>query len=174
MPYIQCFLEEKEASGRWRALTRAHTRPSTETWKKEFYKKLFSFLIIASWAPRSPENEAFYGGRLPSIFKAINELRIAIGENFTSADLDIFVFECDKIYDPAIMEDGYGDDRQSSSKRAPEAIAGTVGIGLGKDTAESSAKDVLQVQNLTPAKIVLWSTLNEALTSDGRNQDGRD
>lgn len=26
---------------------------------------------------------------------------MTISENFTSADLDIFVFECDSIYDPA-------------------------------------------------------------------------
>ena len=104
-----------------------------------------------------------YGNRLPSIFKAINELRIAIGENFTSADLDISVFECDKLYDPANMEDAYGDDRQSSGKRAPETIVGTTGIGLEKIIAERSAKDVLQVQTLIRPKIVLTSTLIEAL-----------
>jgi hypothetical protein len=34
--------------------------------------------------------------RFPSIFEAINELRMAISEKFTSADLDIVVFECDR------------------------------------------------------------------------------
>jgi hypothetical protein len=114
----------------------------------------------------------------------------------TSADLDIFVFECDHIYDPAVMEDTYGDDRQSSGKRAPEAIrvVGTTGIGLAKVMAErtNGAKDVPQFQTLIPAKIVLRSTLKEALeptqsttfkknskpvdseTMDGANQDGRD
>jgi len=155
--------EEQAVSGRWRALTRTHTRPSTETWCKELYKKLQSVLTMASWAPRSPENEESYGNRLPSFFKAINELRMAIGENFTSADLVISVFECDKIYDPAIMEDAYDDGRQFSGKRAPEAIVGTTGIGLGKVMAERSAKHQFRVQTLIPAKIVLTSTMNEAL-----------
>ena len=116
---------------------------------------------------------------------------MAIGENFASADLDIFVFECDKIFDPAIMVDEYGGGKRSSGKRAPEAIIGTTGIGLRKVTADRSAKDVHQDQIVTPAKIVLWSTLNEALepvqsssrlktkkkpveNMDGANQDGRD
>ena len=139
---------------------------------------------------RSPEDEKSYGHRLPSIFKAINELRMAVGEKFTSADLDIFVFECDRIYDPANMDNAYNDGRQSSGKQAPEPIVGTTGIGLGKVIAERSAKDdVLQFQTLIPAKIMLTSTLNEALepkqsirrkkekpveNTDGANQDGRD
>jgi len=149
-------------------------------------------LIIASWTTRarSPENEESYGDHFSSIFEAINELREAIGENFTSADLQIFEFECDIIYDPAVMEDAYSDGRQSSGERAPEAIVGTTGVGLGKVIAERSARDVLHVQFLIPAKIVLTSTMNEALepiqpnmdrkekkpveTTDGANQDGRD
>jgi hypothetical protein len=120
-------------------------------------------LKIASWAPFSPENQESFGNRLPSIFKAINEVRMAIGENFTSADLDIFVYECDKIYDPARMDDAYGDGRPSKGKRAPEPIVGTTGIGLGKVMVERNAKDVPLIQVLIPAKIVLTSTLNEAL-----------
>jgi len=178
--------EEQLVSGRWRALTHFYTEPSTETWKAELYQKLQSILLIASWTARSLENEKSYGNRLPSIFRAIIELRKAIGENVTSADLEVFVFECDKIYDPAIMEDQYGDGRQSTGKRAPEAIAGTTGIGLGKFTAD--AKDAFQIETLLPAKIVLTSTMNKASetiqsarrrkkpfeNTDGDSLDGRD
>ena len=112
---------------------------------------------------------------------------MAIGEKVTSADLEILAFECDKFYDPVSMDDvACGDDRQSSGERAPEAIVGTTGIGLGKFIG---AKDVLQIQTIIPAEIVLMSTLNEALepiqptrfkkkipveNTDGSNQDGRD
>jgi hypothetical protein len=154
--------EEQAVSGRWRALTRAHTRPNTEKWGKELYKKLRYVLRVASWKPvvRSFDDEDPYGLRLPSIFNAINELRMAIGENFTSADLDIITFECDKVYDPAIMDNEYSDGRQSSGKRAPEDIVGTTSIGLGKVVEQSSGKVVSQT--IIPAKIVLRSTLNEA------------
>ena len=188
MPDIQYFLEEQAVSGRWRALTRAYTRPSTESWNKELYKKLQSVLMVASWAPLAPENEESYGNRLPSIFKAINELRVAMGEKLTSADLDIFVFECDKIYNPKFMEDAYSDGRQSSGKRASEAIVGTTDISLGKVVTEGGEED-LRIQTLIPAKIVLTSTMNEALepvqpkrrkttrkpveTTDGADREGR-
>ena len=120
--------------------------------------------MVASWTAQSSEHEDSYEQRLPSIFKAVNELHMGIGEKVTSADLDIFVFECDKIYDPATMDDAYSDGRQFSGKRAPETmIVGTTGIGLGKIKVEVSAKDDLQLQTIIPAKIVLMSTLNEAL-----------
>ena len=124
---------------------------------------LQSLLIVASWGPRAPENEESYGNRLPSIFKAINELRMAIGEKFTSADLDVYAFESDMIYDPTIMEDAYGDGRQPSGKREAEPIVGTTGIGLGKVISEGREKDIFKVQTLILAKIVLTSTMNEAL-----------
>ena len=161
--------------------TPANTRTSTETWNKElhkYYKKLQSVLVTASWAARSPEAENSYGHRLPPILKAIYELRMAIGEKSTSPDLDIIVFECDKVYDPATMEDAYGDGRHSTGKRASEAIVGTTGIGLGK------VMDAFQFQTLIPAKIVLTSTMKEALklkkklasskSTDAANRDGRD
>ena len=145
-------------------------------------------MLIASWASLSSDHGDPYENRLPSIFKAINELRMAIGENFTSADLDIFVFECNEDYNPAVMEDGYGDERQSSGKRAAEPIVGTIGIGLAKIIAEPGAKDHPRFQILIPPKIMLGSTLIDALEpiqpsrlkkkkrseNTGANQDGRD
>jgi hypothetical protein len=82
------------------------------------YEKLQPVLKIASWGIRSSES---FGYRLPSIFKAIGELRMAIGENFTSADLDVLVFECDRIYDPVKKDGAYTIVKKSSGKRAPEA-----------------------------------------------------
>ena len=147
--------------------------------------------MIASWGIRSAENGESYGHRLPSIIKATNELRMAFCKKVTSADLDIFGCRCDRIYNPVDMDDAYSDGRQSSGERAPEPIVGTTGIGLGEVTAkvehDNAPKDVLQV--IIPAKIVLWSTLNEALepiksttrrkkklpeNTNGANQDGRD
>ena len=122
--------------------------------------------MIASWTARSVESEDAFKRRLSSVFKATNRLRMAIGEKFTSADLDILVFKCDKIYDPATMDDahsGYGRHPSRGGKRASEAIVGTTGIGLGKLIMDRGAKDVHRLQTMIPAKIVLRSTLNEAL-----------
>lgn len=89
---------------------------------------------------------------------------MAIGEKFTSADLDISVFDCHTTYDPSIMDDAYGDGRQSSGKRAPESIVGTTGIGLKKVVVERDSQDAsLHFQNVIRAKVVLKSTVTEAL-----------
>jgi hypothetical protein len=117
-----------------------------------------SIFKIASWTSGSPESIESFIRHLPPIFKAANELRIAIGEHFTSADLDISVFDCGRTYDPSYMKDGY-----PIGIRAPEIIAGTTGIGLKKLMAERGANDTLQFQNVISAKIVLESTLREAL-----------
>jgi hypothetical protein len=155
--------EEQAVSGRWRALTRAHTRPSTETWQKELFQKLMSVFKVATWDTSAKNRESFEH-RLPPIFKAVSELRTAMGEKFTSADLEISVFDSDTLYDSSIMDDAYSDSRlPPGGKRAPEVIFGTTGIGLMKLMAELNSKDVLQFQSVIPAKIVLKSTLNEAL-----------
>ena len=113
---------------------------------------------------RSPANQESFTCRLPLIFKAVNELRTAIGENVTSADLDISVFDCDTKYDPSLMYDAHDDGVQpTSSTRAPEAIVGTTGIGLKKLIAEGSTKGAPQFQNVIYPKVVLRSTLKGAL-----------
>ena len=157
--------EEQAVSGRWRALTRAHTRPSPETWTKELTQKLISVLKVAAWTAFT-EDQGRFLHRLPSIFKAVNELRIAIGEKFTSADLHISVFDCGSVYQPSYMDDAYSDGRQSSDKRAPKPIIGTTGIGLKRAIIKRNAKDVFLVflfENVISPKIVLESTLKEAL-----------
>ena len=115
-----------------------------------------SVLNIAAWTASTGDQEAFLH-RLSPIFKAVNELRIAIGEKFTSADLDISVFDCGSVYRPSYMDDAYSDGRQSSDKRAPELIVGTTSIGLKKAIIERNAKDV-RFENVISAKIVLEST----------------
>ena len=123
-----------------------------------------SILKVAAWAADSRENRDSFLHCLPPIFKAVNELRIAIGEIFTSADLDISIFECGRTYEPSYMEDAACEDaRQPSGKRVPEVIIGTTGIGLMKLMAEHRSKDALRFQSVISAKIVLQSTLKEAL-----------
>ena len=112
----------------------------------------------------SSENGKSFADCLPHIFKAVNELRMAIGEKFISADLAISVFDYDMAYDPSCMDVAYGDGRRPSSKRAPDTIIGTTGIGLKKLVVEhGGSKDALRFQNVISAKVVLRSTLTEAL-----------
>ena len=121
-----------------------------------------SVLNIAAWTASTGDQEAFLH-RLSPVFKAVNELRIAVGEKFTSADLHISIFHWGSAYQPSRMNDAYSDGRQPSDKQAPELIVGTTGIGLKKATIERDARDVPLFENVISAKIVLESTLKEAL-----------
>jgi hypothetical protein len=148
-----------------------------------------SVLKIAALMPRSPAHQELFACRLPLIFKAVKELRTAIGENFTSADLNISVFDCDTKYDPSLMYDAHDDGVQPST-RALGAIVGTTGIGLKKLIVECDSDGAPQFQNVISAKVVLRSTLKRALEPEqssgrssrrkkksdnihGANQDGR-
>ena len=124
-----------------------------------------SILKVAAWAASSRENQESFLHRRPPIIKAVNELRTAIGEKFTSTHLDISIFECGRTYEPSYMEDAYEDTKQPSGKRAPaKVIIGTTGIGLMRLMAEHRSKDArVRFQSVISAKIVLQSTLKEAL-----------
>ena len=138
--------------------------------------------------PSYPDNQESFKRRLPPIFKAIIELRIALGEKFTSADLDLSVFDCDTPYDSSAMDDAYGDYRHPSGKHALGTVVGTTGIGLKVRIKGVPGAPGSHFQNVISAKVVLESTLNETLKSvqpsgkrrekrkytNGANQDGRD
>ena len=124
--------------------------------------------------PSYPDNQESFKRRLPPIFKAIIELRIALGEKFTSADLDLSVFDCDTPYDSSAMDDAYGDYRHPSGKQALGTVVGTTGIGLKVRRTKGAPGP--HFENVISAKVVLESTLNETLEpvqSSGKRREKR-
>ncbi|KAF8161572.1 hypothetical protein B0H34DRAFT_701537 [Crassisporium funariophilum] len=157
--------EEQAVSGRWRAITRAHTRISSasEKWHTELTRTLSNVLKVSAWAASKDQRTSFEQ-RLPPIFKAVDDLRTALGEKFTSADLETSIIEPNTTFNTVYMEDAYGDGSQTGGKRVPpESVVGTTGIGLKKVVNTRGANGEIQYENVFSAKVALESTLKEAL-----------
>ncbi|KIM36846.1 hypothetical protein M413DRAFT_448958 [Hebeloma cylindrosporum] len=153
--------EEQAVSGRWRALTRAQIRPTSTTWRDEFMVGLGNIFKVAAWNIGSQENLAAFEQKLPAIFKAVEDLRLALGEKVTSIDLEVNVVLPGSLFNYQWMEDGYGDSRQGNMKKTGESVAGTTGIGLKKIIPSPSGES--RFENVLSPKVVLVSTLQDAL-----------
>jgi hypothetical protein len=152
--------EEQAVSGRWRALTRAQIRPTSATWKDEFMMNLNNVLTISEWEIRRREDFVAFEQKLAAIFKAAEDLRLALGEKVTSIDVEVNVVPPNLLFDYRWMQDGYGDVRQGNTKRSNEVVAGTTGIGLKKVLPSPS---VVRFDTILSPKVILASTLEDAL-----------
>ncbi|KAF4620518.1 hypothetical protein D9613_001124 [Agrocybe pediades] len=158
--------EEQAVSGRWRAITRAHTKVSSATHKHDLIDSLQSVFNISFWSLEQEGQKAFEHKVLP-FFKIIDDLSVALGEKFTSADLQVFEIRAGDKFNHRHMEDVFGDSRRGGSDQDQlNVVVGTAGLGLQKFTSiRSASSGPLQasVELLLPAKVVLASTLQEAL-----------
>jgi len=153
--------EEQAVSGRWRALTRAQIRPTSATWKAEFMTNFNNVLTVSEWDIKRREDFIAFDQKLAAIFKAAEDLRLALGEKVTSIDVEVNVVRPNHPFDYRWMQDEYGDVRQGNTKRSNEAVAGTTGIGLKKVIPSPSGEE--RFDNILSPKVVLMSTLKDAL-----------
>ncbi|KIM36849.1 hypothetical protein M413DRAFT_448959 [Hebeloma cylindrosporum] len=151
--------EESTVSGRWRTLTRSQIRPTSVGWKVEFMEGLGNILKITAWDIGS--HIIAFERKLPAICKAVEELRVALGEKVTSMDLETSIAPPGMPFDPGWMEDCYGSALRGNIKKSAEIVAGRTvrtGIGLRKVIPPSSSGESV----LSP-KVVLISTLQDVL-----------
>jgi hypothetical protein len=78
--FLISFQEEHAVSGRWRELTRAQIGPTSATWRDEFMIAPSHIFKIAEWNIVSQENLIAFEQKPPAIFKAIEDLRLALGK----------------------------------------------------------------------------------------------
>jgi hypothetical protein len=92
---------------------------------------LLGVLVIAGWSTRQHDQQRQFERRLPPVFKAVQDLHKALGEDITSIDMEIAIIDPDEAFNPTYMEDGYGNTRASSGsgKKTPEKVSGTTGWG---------------------------------------------
>jgi len=147
-------LGEQAVSGRWRSLTRGQLKLETNTWLDEL-TVLREILMAASWEVNSQDNVRSFEAKVEAIFKAVLDVRTAIGEKVTSADIEVNVVPPGSPFIKALMEDEYPDDRREGR---PESVIATTGIGLWK-VAPSGPNGALAYANVLSPKIVLESTL---------------
>ena len=132
---------------------------------------LVNIFLIAEWVIGSQDNLNAFEQKLLAIFRAVEDLRLALGEKVTSVDLEVNVVGPDFLFDHRWMEDGYGDARQGNMKKSAEVIAGTTGIGL-KKVVQSPSGD-LRFENVLAPKVVLKSTLEEALAPPPKTRSNK-
>jgi hypothetical protein len=127
---------------------------------------LLSVLAIAGWSTREPDQQQQFEGCLPPVFKAVQDVRKALGEDVTSMDMEVAIVEPGAAFNPTYMEDGYGDARTSSGsgKKTPEKVSGTTGLGLQKISMKRTLKGpVPHTEMVLFPKVVLEGTVKEAM-----------
>ena len=157
-------------SGRWRALTRSQLRPDTSTWFKELLDSLMKVFQSASWGFLSPEAQRTVENQLSPIFKGILEVRMALGEKFTSADIEVTSIEFGQKFNRAYMEDAFGDDPRGGANTEPDTVFATAGMALRKNMPLSSQ---FRYEKVLPAKVVLESSLKAALEPTSSRDRGK-
>ena len=128
-------------------------------WSKELLSDLDAVLAMASWELSSPEDKRTLEARLPAIFKVVAGVREAIGEKFTSADVQVGFLEPNSLFDERYMEEAYEADSEGS-KGVRKIVIATVGMGLRKVIIHQGSRAFEYV--LSP-KVVLESALNAVL-----------
>ncbi|KAF9561913.1 hypothetical protein CPC08DRAFT_411795 [Agrocybe pediades] len=156
--------EEQAVSGRWRAITRAHTRVSSEARQRALVKSLQAAFRISSWYLTS-DGQAAFPHKVVPFFKIMDDLSISLGEKFTSADLEVFEIKAGDKFNHKQMEDVFGDSRSDGADSdQSNSIVGTAGLGLRKVISVRSDSGIqTSVELLLPPKVILTSTLQEAL-----------
>ncbi|KAF9476861.1 hypothetical protein BDN70DRAFT_811569 [Pholiota conissans] len=159
--------EEQAVSGRWRAITHAHIRSSPDEWTRETTNKLSQIMEIASWHVPADKRSSFEQ-KLKPIFKAILDIRIALGEHFTSADIEIFCPAPGATFEPQNMEDALDDGRGKGKDTGTGAgsfgaILGTAGLGLREVASRGTRSGSDEYRTVLAPKVIPQATLNEVL-----------
>jgi len=149
---------DQAISGRWRSLTRAQLKPDTKEWIKELTTELDAILALASWKIGSAEDKHTLEARLPAIFKVVVDVREAIGEKFTSADIEVSHVEPNTPFNKVYMEETYAADSEGHEKE-PEIVVATVGMGVRKVVS----RPVHAHEYVLGPKVVLESSLKAVL-----------
>lgn len=161
------FPEEQAVSGRWRAITHAHARISASGWASEVSAILVKILPISGYDPSSyPQSE--FEQKLEPIFKTVLDLRIALGEHFTSADIEPYTVSPGRHFDPKVMGDSLADGRAQRENQdlqgvRSDMVVATSGIGLSQWVPPGIRGGSGSYQLVMPPEVIRQSTLNELL-----------
>ncbi|CAA7260331.1 unnamed protein product [Cyclocybe aegerita] len=147
--------EEQAVSGRWRALTRKSLFTNSEVWVHEVAERLSTVFQLCGWNATQAHREAFENQLIP-IFKGVHDARSALGEMFTSADLEASTIQPGVPFKREYMEEVYGDG--DDHKSGTQAVVATTGIGVRKALPRER-----RYENVMSPKVILESSLKVAL-----------
>ncbi|KAK0448955.1 uncharacterized protein EV420DRAFT_1483364 [Desarmillaria tabescens] len=157
-------------AGRWRAMTRAETKYTSEADVQQLcchimLTHIWAVLRVAGWMEpdAKPVLERDFGGRILEISKLMKRVDQAIGEGITSEELAVYVVECDTRFNPTSMVDANHNPMSEMITDEETAVACTSDLGLRvtRKIQASSDPQVTKIETtvLMKANVVLWSTL---------------
>jgi hypothetical protein len=179
---VRHFIETQSVFGRWRALTLARIKPDLETWRKDVMKNFRLLMEFANWDASSSNLDAFHK-RLGTIFKTVQQLRHAIGQDIISEDYKLYTIPPDKPFRTIGMEEAYADGEMGGSVGSRERVVlGTTTLGLMKMIGpQDSGRCVVLpkvVVDTSFGEILTIHSSSERTTSKSssayRQRDGRD
>ncbi|SJL14086.1 uncharacterized protein ARMOST_17541 [Armillaria ostoyae] len=157
-------------AGRWRAMTRAETKYTSEADVQQLSRNImlaniWAVLRLAGWMVPDAKSvlERDFGGRILEISKLMKRVDQAIGEGITSEDLAVYVVEHDTRFNPMSMVDANHDPMSEMITDEETAVACTSDLGLRatRKVPASSDSQITKIESrvLMRANVVLWSTL---------------
>ncbi|KAF9047638.1 hypothetical protein BJ165DRAFT_1610369 [Panaeolus papilionaceus] len=157
--------EEPAVSRQWRAVTRAHTQPITSPWKEGLIWDLMQILRAVAWSMPNREHRLSFEHKLDSILEDVQDLRIAMGEKFTSAEIRPSLVPPNSQFNPNWMDDAFADAGAKVSPTGPiQCVVGTTGFGLKKlINGQRGLSGELLYESVMSPKVILESTLLDAL-----------
>ncbi|KAJ3500447.1 hypothetical protein NLJ89_g9791 [Agrocybe chaxingu] len=154
--------QQQAVSGRWRALTRSEIELSSEKWENEVTASISKIFDVAGWDFPGPEQRTSFQRQLSTLFNAIKEIRLVLGQQFTSADLEVRIPRTNMVYDPSLMDEAYSEGRASKKEVKAGEVAGTIEMGLVR-VQPLQGSEHLQEEILLKPKVLLGPTFRDAL-----------
>lgn len=147
----------QSVSGTWRSLTRSQWHSPNQDWVTNFTDDLSCILHTAGWTTRNQDERYQFEKRLPAILKFVQDVRVALGEDVVSADIEIAVIEPGTPFNPRLMKNNY-DGRKIGS------ISGTTGMGLKRIVMESTSDGFFphsKTASLPRPRVILEGTFKD-------------
>jgi hypothetical protein len=147
---------------------------------------LLDILAFACWRTPNANQKNLFEEQFPPIFKAVRDLRKALGEDITSIDIEVATIDPGTTFDSAFMDNGWPALKKENTS---EIVSGTTGLGLKKVIMKPSTEGDSLAPNadvICRPKVILERTVKEALVSlssraqkkgllkRGASGDGRD
>ncbi|KAF9047652.1 hypothetical protein BJ165DRAFT_1403320 [Panaeolus papilionaceus] len=127
----------------------------------DFFATVHEKILRTTW--RTPASFSFEA-KLVRIFKAVEDIRIAMGEKITSEYIRPFLVPPNSQFDPKWMVDGLADATVQVATGGPiQRVIGTTGFGLKTLISERGPDDELLYNSVLLPNVVVESTFRHAL-----------
>ena len=140
---------------------------SSSNWAAEVSSILVRILPISGYEPSSyPQSE--FEEKIKPLFKAILDLRIALGEHFTSSDIQPHIVSPGRRFDTQIMQDTLADSRsykenQNLKDARSDIVIATTGMGLTQWVPPGTRGASGTYKLVMLPEVIRQSTLDELL-----------